>query len=399
MTVLLKGAAPIVRKQLVAFGIATVVGAVALAVSFLRVPEQLGIGGHTVSVEFAQGAGLYAGAEVTYLGHPVGKVERMDLDGDRLVAELSLVDDVDIPASVGAEIHSRSAVGEQYVALVPARSEGADADDTDDGGGAALSDGDRIPVDRTSYPVEIGPVLDNVQALVSSLDEQNLSTLVDESGRALEGRAGDLQEILDGGSALIAEADASFRPTADLLREVGPVLSTVNGEADGIARLTANLDQVTAELRAGDGDLRTLLASGPGFSRQTLAFLDDLATSLPTLLARTNPVFRVLSDYNGYLEQALSDYPLAVATVQSVTLPALGSHEIRLTLANADKPPVCVRGFLPAKQWTSPFDTTPRRTPLVYCTEAKSDPRGVRGARNIPCPNDPARLEAEASRC
>lgn len=395
MTVLLKGAAPLVKKQLIAFSIASVVGAVVLAVSFLRVPEELGFGRHTVSVEFAQGAGLYPGAEVTYLGHPVGKVDGMELAGELLVAELSLVDDVEVPATVGAEIHSRSAVGEQYVALVPGRGAGSNAD----GGGTVLAEGDRIPVDRTSYPVEIGPVLDNVQALVTSIDEEKLSTLVDESGKALAGRAGDLQTILDSGSALIAEADANFRPTADLLREVGPVLSAVNGEADGIARLTANLDQVTAELRAGDEDLRTLLAAGPGFSQQTLSFLDDLSSSLPPLLARTNPVLGVLNDYDSYLAQILSDYPLAVATVQSVTLPALATNEVRLTLANADKPPECVRGFLPAKDWTSPFDTTPRRTPLVYCTEAKSDPRGVRGARNIPCPNDPARREGDASRC
>lgn len=391
MTVLLKGAAPIIKKQLIAFGIAGVVGAVVLAVSFLRVPEQLGIGRHTVAVEFAQGAGLYPGAEVTYLGHPIGKVEGMELDGDQLVAELSLVDDVEVPAGVSAEIHSRSAVGEQYVALVPVTDEPT--------GGTLLADGDRIPADRTSYPVEIGPVLDNVQALVSSLDERQLSALVDESGKALAGRAGDLQTILDSGSALIAEADASFRPTADLIRKVGPVLSTVNGEGEGIARLTSNLDQVTAELRAGDADLRALLASGPGFSRETLAFLDDLSGSLPPLLARTNPVLRVVQLYNGHLAQILSDYPLAVATVQSVTLPALTSHEVRLTLANADKPPECVQGFVPAKDWTSPFDTTPRRTPLVYCTEAASDPRGVRGARNIPCPNDPARREGDASKC
>ncbi len=391
MTVLLKGAPPVVKKQLLAFGVAAVVGAVVLAVSFLRVPEQLGIGRHTVRVEFAQGAGLYPGAEVTYLGHPVGKVEEMTLAGDRLVAELSLVDDVEVPAGVGAEIHSRSAVGEQYVALVPAKGKRAD--------GPVLADGDRIPMDRTSYPVEIGPVLDNVQALVSSLDERKLSTLVDESGTALAGRAGDLQTLLDSGSSLIAEADASFRPTATLLRDLGPVLGTVNGQGEGIARLARNLEQVSAELRAGDADLRALLAAGPRFSKQTAGFVDDLRLSLPLLLARTNPVLTVLNRYDSFLEQILSDYPLAVATVQSVTLPALDSHEVRLTLANADKPPECVQGFVPARDWTSPFDVTPRETPLVYCQAPKGDPRGVRGARNIPCPDDPARREGEASRC
>lgn len=388
---ILKGAAPIIRKQLIAFGIAAVVGAVVLGVFFLRVPEQLGIGRHDVSVEFAQAAGLYPGAEVTYLGHPIGKVEDLGVTGDRMVAELSLVDDVDVPASVTAEIHSRSAVGEQYVSLVPAREETA--------AGGVLADGDRIPLDRTSYPVEIGPVLDNVQALVSGLDETKLSTLIDESGRALEGRAGDLQTLLDGASSLIATADANFEPTADLVRDVEPVLGTVNGESGSITRLTRNLDQVTAELRAGDGDLRALLAAGPGFSAETLAFLDDLSTSLPVLLARTNPVLGVLQTYNGHLAQILSDYPLAVATVQSVTLPNLGDNAVRLTLANADKPPECVKGFVPAAQWSSPFDFSPRKTPLVYCTLPGNDPRGVRGARNIPCPNDPARREGDATRC
>lgn len=389
---ILKGAAPIIRKQLIAFAIAAVVGAVVLAVSFLRVPEELGIGRHKVSAEFAQAAGLYAGAEVTYLGHPVGKVEDLDLAGDRMVAEFSLVDDVDIPASVTAEIHSRSAVGEQYVSLVPVREESA-AEVT------PLADGDLIPIDRTSYPVEIGPVLDNVQALVSSLDEKKLSLLIDESGQALSGRAGDLQALLDSSSNLIETADANFRPTADLLRDLGPVLGAINGEGEGIARLARNLDQVTAELRAGDADLRKLLADGPAFTTETIGLIDDLSISLPTLLQRTNPVLGTLRTYNGHLAQILSDYPLAVATVQSVTLPALSSHAVRLTLANADKPPVCVKGFVPANKWASPFDASPRSTPLSYCKLPANDPRGVRGARNIPCPADPGRREGDATKC
>ncbi|KRB80398.1 hypothetical protein ASE01_02695 [Nocardioides sp. Root190] len=387
---ILKGAAPIIRKQLIAFSIAAVIGAVVLAVSFLRVPEQLGIGRHTVAVEFEQGAGLYPGAEVTYLGHPVGKVKGMELAGDRLVATLSLVDDVDVPSTVTAEIHSRSAVGEQYVSLVPSG--------VDDGDGP-LADGDRIGTDRTSYPVEIGPVLDNVQSLVSSLDEEKLSALIDEGGQAFAGRAGDLQALLDSGSDLIDTADANFEPTADLVRDIGPVLGTINGEADAITRLTHNLDQVTAELRAGDGDLRALLAAGPGFSDETLAFIDDLSVSLPVLLARTNPVVGVLRTYDSYLAQILSDYPLAVATVQSATIPAIDMNAVRLTLANADKPPECVKGFVPAKQWASPFDFSTRTSPLVFCKESASDPRGVRGARNIPCPADPSRREGDATKC
>jgi phospholipid/cholesterol/gamma-HCH transport system substrate-binding protein len=388
MTVL-KGAAPIIKKQLIAFTIAAVVGAVILAMSFLKVPEMLGMGRHTVNADFAQGAGLYKGAEVTYLGAPVGKVKGMHLAGDKLVVEMSLVNSVDVPASVSAEIHSRSAVGEQYVSLVP------DAP----AAGPDLRDGDQIPMSRTSYPVEIGPVLDHVQSLVASLDEKKLSSFIDETGAAFAGRTGDLQKILDGGNHLIDAADANFRPTAALLRDLEPVLGTVNGHSSNIARLTRNLDQVTTELRAGDADLRRLLANGPRFTATTLTFLDDLGERLPALISRTNPVLGLLVTYNRHLAQLLSDLPLAAAAVQSATLTELGSHEVRLTLANANKPPECTEGFLPPSQWASPLDLTPRKTPLLYCKAPRSDPRGVRGARNIPCATDPTRREGDARKC
>lgn len=386
---LLKGASPLIRKQLLAFTIASVVGIVALAMTFLRVPETLGYQRYTVDVEFEQAAGLYDGAEVTYLGHPVGKVASMELKGDRLVARLSLATETEIPRTVGAEIHSRSAVGEQYVDLVDSGARGSEV----------LADGDLIPMERTSAPVEIGPVLDNVHALVESLDAKQLSVLLRETSTGLDGRTGDLQTILDDGAALIRLADANFEQTAALIRSSGPLLSTVNARSDNIARLSANLEQVTDELRAGDADIRALLEQGPDFTDTTNVLLDDLETDLPPLLQAVNTVSRVLNIYDPHLRQILSDYPLAVATVQSVTLPALDDKAVRLTLSNFADPPECLEGFVPPSEWASPFDLAPRRNPLVFCTAPHDDPRSVRGARNIPCPQDPARREGDAADC
>ncbi|RHW25675.1 MCE family protein [Nocardioides immobilis] len=374
----MKGASPLIKKQLIAFGIASVIGIVALAMTFLRVPETLGFQRYEVDVEFRQAAGLYEGAEVTYLGHPVGKVKSMKVKGDRLVARLNLATDTDIPSDVSAEIHSRSAVGEQYVDLVPVES--GEAED------ATLADGDLIPLERTSAPVEIGPVLDNVYALVESLDEKQLATLLRETSAGLNGRTGELQTILDASAEFISLADANFEQTAALIRDAGPLLETINGKSENIGRLTQNLAQVTAELRAGDADIRALLDRGPEFADTTNVLLDDLETDLPPLLTATNTVSRVLNLYDPYLRQILSDYPLAVATVQSVTMPALDDKAVRLSLANFDDPPECIEGFVPPEQWASPFDTSPRKNPLVFCKAPHDDPRAVRGARKSPAP-------------
>lgn len=387
----MKGASPLIKKQLIAFGIASVIGIVVLGMTFLRVPETLGFDRYEVEVEFRQGAGLYEGAEVTYLGHPVGRVKSLEVKGDHLVARLNLATSTEIPADVSAEIHSRSAVGEQYVGLVPA----ADADTDKE----TLADGGLIPMDRTSAPVEIGPVLDNVYALVESLDEKQLSILLRETSAGLNGRTGDLQTILDAGGEFIALADANFEQTSGLIQGAGPLLSTINGKSDNIGRLTQNLAQVTAELRAGDDDIRALLEQGPEFAETTNVLLDDLESDLPPLLQTTNTVSRVLNLYDPYLRQILSDYPLAVATVQSVTMPAVDDKAVRLTLANLADPPECIEGFVPPQQWASPFDTSPRKNRLVFCTAPHDDPRAVRGARNIPCPQNPARREGDASEC
>jgi len=383
-------ATPLVKKQLSVLSVATVVGLVVLGVVFLRVPEALGIGRYTVSAEFRQGAGIYEGAQVSYLGHPVGKVSGLELGDDAIVVDLTLTDDVDVPADVAAEIHSRSAVGEQYVELVPS-GDGATGD--------PLGEGDRIPVDRTSSPVEIGPVLDNVHALVDSLPRRDLSTLLDETHLLLDGRADDLGDILDGSGTLLTAADEAFVPTRRLLRDAGPLLRAVNSQAPHIASFTRDLAQVTDELRAGDRDLRTLLARGPAFADETVAFLDDLAKVLPGFLQPLNAVSEVLATYRNHLAELLSIYPQAVAAVQSVTLPELGTHDVRLTLSNADEPPACFQGFLPVSEWRSPFDDTLVDTPLLYCTEEPGDPRAVRGARNIPCPDDLARRAPTPALC
>jgi len=380
----------LIRRQLIAFTIASVIGILVLAVVFLRIPETLGLGRYTVSVQFTQGAGLYRGAQVNYLGTPVGKVRSMKLTDDGILVGLAIKDGTKIPRNASAEIHSVSAVGEQYVELVPAERSSAEI----------LRGGDVIKIDRTSVPVEIGPVLDNVSALVDSLPRQQLARLLTETSTALAGRDQDLQAILDGSHGFLQAADASFPQTQSLVQDAEPLLRTVNGSAAHITSLTTKLASVTDQLRAGDADLRSLLTSGPGFAEETTSLLRDIGPSIPGLLTPLNVIAGVLSNYQAYVAQLLSEYPVALSFVQSVTLPERGGLDaVRLTLANADKPAECTQGYLPVSKWRAPDEVGNAYTPLYYCAAPGNDSRVVRGARNIPCPSDPSRREPTPAQC
>src|SRR6202012_4188398 len=93
--------------------------------------------------------GLYERGNVTYRGTEVGQVRSVHLTDSRVGAGPSLRSDVTVPANLDAEVHSQSAVGEQYLALLP-RNDGA----------PPLKGGDVIPVSRTTVPPDINSLLD-----------------------------------------------------------------------------------------------------------------------------------------------------------------------------------------------------------------------------------------------
>ena len=76
-----------------------------------------GIGRYTVTVQLPQAGGLYPGGNVTYRGVTVGRVQDVRLTNTGAEAVLQMNSNIDIPATdLAAEVHSVSAVGEQYVA-------------------------------------------------------------------------------------------------------------------------------------------------------------------------------------------------------------------------------------------------------------------------------------------
>lgn len=378
-----------VRVQLALFVVATLVGAVVLGSVFLRVPALLGFGTYEISAEFADAARLYEQAEVTYRGRPVGEVRAVSLTDRGVRAELTIDSDVQIPGAVRADVRSQSAVGEQYVDLV------ADA-----GAGDVLAAGQSIPQERTTVPVQIGPILDQVNSLVAALPRDDLNTVVDESYAAMRGAGPNLQKIIDGGGNLLEAADRNYEPTARLIDGLGPLLDTQTEIDPQLRSLTRDLAGVTDQLRQSDPDIRGLLADTPPFTRAAGGLLDDLRPTLPRLLDNTIGVADLLKTYNPNLRQVLAVYP-ALATVPQNAIPPNGEdHKVNVDLDVAvSNPPPCTQGFLPGEQWRDPADTSPAPPPDAYCRLPADDPSAVRGARNTPCAEFPGRRAASPAEC
>lgn len=115
-----------VRIQLSIFAVLTVIGLVVMSLMYVRLPQLVGIGQYEVTVELASTGGLYPHSNVTYRGNTVGTVTNVTLSPVGVDAVLSIDSGQKIPADVDAAVRSVSAVGEQYVDLVPRENASSD---------------------------------------------------------------------------------------------------------------------------------------------------------------------------------------------------------------------------------------------------------------------------------
>ena len=242
-----------VRIQLIIFTIASIVGITAMVLVYLQAPTLLGIGRMTVKVELPRTGGLYRFSNVTYRGVQIGKVTDVRATRAGAEATLSLATSPKVPADLQASVLSVSAVGEQYVDLLPR---------TDSG--PYLRDGSVIPMKDTTVPQKVGPMLDQISALLGSIPKERLSKLLDESFKGLNGSSDDLAALFESSSTVTADLDKVAKALADK-----PSLKlTVTGSCDPDkehddylkATLEARLQKEKARERARDGQVPAVAA-------------------------------------------------------------------------------------------------------------------------------------------
>lgn len=385
----------VTRIKLVAFVIVTVASLFLTAVFYLRLPQQWGIGEYDVALELPGASGLYPHANVTYRGSEVGRVTNLDVTNSGVVATLQISDDFDIPTEVTAEVRSTSAVGEQYVNLVPER--GADP-------ARALADGQRIPATNVSLPVSTTELLHNTRALLKSIPRDTLTTSVQELNRAFDGTGDSLGRLIDSASRFTKLADENLRPTVDLLDDLVPVLQTQNEVAPFVRSYATDLASFTDQLAASDKSLRGAIVQSAPFTRELNATFDGLRPNLAPLLADLATVGRVTEAYLPAVEHILILLPANIENNQNlVPEERFGDRPTNASFtfkASVNNPPVCVTGFEYAKKQRDPNELDPAPLPKdSYCKVPHDDPRIVRGVRNAPCPNDPNRRGAFARDC
>ncbi len=379
-----------VRIQLILFTIASVIGVSVMVFSYMQVPTLLGLGRITVKVELPATGGLYRFSNVTYRGSEIGKVTSVELTDRGAEATLSLETSPEIPADLKAEVRSMSAVGEQFVELLPR---------TDSG--PFLKNGSVITQENTSIPQKVGPMLDQVSALMDTIPQDKLSQLLDSTYEAFNGTGYAFGSLLDSAETITKDFNGVSDQFRSLVDDSGPFLEAQAQTTEQTRTWAASLAGITDQLADNDVHVRSILQNGPGFASETSMLLNDLKPTLPVLLANLTTIGQIGVTYNASLEQLLVLLPPYVSQIQTYapTNNPTGLPNGEFSLGLGD-PPSCTVGFLPPSAWRSPADTTTIDTPdNIYCKLPQDSPIAVRGARNYPCQGHPGKRAPTVELC
>lgn len=382
--------------QLAIFGVVSLTAGTILTLHYIQLPNLIfGTGQYQVRLELPRAAGLYRNANVTYRGTEVGHVGDVQLTDSGVQADLELDSGVAIPSNVEAQVHSTSAIGEQYVALLPR-----------DSTSRPLKAGDVIPVGRATVPPDINTLVEAANRGVQAIPQENLRTAIDEAYTAVGGLGPELSRLVTGSTDLAIDARANLDPLTNLIDHSKPVLDSQADSAGSIRAWAANLANITDQLRTHDSAVAAVLTNGGPAADEARQLMDRLRPTLPLLLANLVSVNQIALTYHPALEQILVLLPLGIANLQGSAVANLNTKQAYAGpyldfKLNLNLPPACTTGFLPVQQQRSPvFEDAPERpSGDLYCRVPQDSPFNVRGVRNTPCMTVPGKRAPTPQMC
>lgn len=318
-----------IKVNLVAFVVISLGLVFAMATQVLTILQPR----YSVFAEFPDAGGVFTNQEVTYRGVTVGQVGEMKVIEDGVRIELKIDEEYnEIPKeNVEARVMFKSAVGEQFVDILPA---------TD--GEPFLADGDTIPKEQNSIPVSTQQLLSTLEAVLRGVPPEALEGAIDSLGVGLTGQGPDIATIIES-MAELAELFAERAPEVQgLLRNGSEVGEAFVNSGDDFRRAVQELVAVSEELSQDRGDLQRLLENTNVTSEEVTALLSEYEANIDRFLPDFAAFNDLQADHAGDLNDLFRYLPTGLNNIAKAFEPSTGL--IRFGLVNDEENPGCSYG-------------------------------------------------------
>ncbi|HJR45190.1 MAG TPA: MlaD family protein [Actinomycetota bacterium] len=363
-----------IKVNLVAFLVISLGLVYAMATQVLSILQPR----YSVDAIFPDAGGVFTNQEVTYRGITVGQVGEMRVVEEGVSIELLIDKKYDqIPKEdVEARVMFKSAVGEQFVDLLPA---------TD--GEPYLADGDEIPMDQNTIPVSTQELLTTLEAVLRGVPPDALKGAVDSLGIGLTGHGPDLATIIES-MADLADLFAERAPEVQgLLRNGSRVGEAFVDSGDDFRLAVENLVEVSEELSQDRPDLQRLLENANLMSEEVVALLRDYEANIDRFLPDFAAVNDLQAEHADDLRELFIHLPKGLGRIVDSFEPTTGL--IRFGLVSDNEHPACDYGTERRPPHQREFRPPPKNA------GCGSTARGARSTGSASSPGSPASTTGE----
>lgn len=252
--------------------------------------------GDTYHAQFAEIGALKTGNEVRVAGVSVGKVNKIELDGNKVLVTFKIDKGVDFGTETGADIRVRTLLGAEYLAITPK-------------GPGQMPKGATIPIARTIAPYDVVQAFSDLSKTTDALDvpqlAEALTTLGDIAAKTPEEFRGAIQGVSDL-SVNLAARDSQINTLLTSLKKVTGVLNSRN---DQLVTLFKDSDVLFDAISDRRESIHRLLVSTQAISSELSALVKGTKADLKPALDQLKIVTDMLRKNEGDLDEALRQYP------------------------------------------------------------------------------------------
>jgi virulence factor Mce-like protein len=266
--------------------------------------------GYEVQADFPEATLLAQTADVRISGVPVGRVVKMERDGNRTRVTMDIKSRyAPIPSDTRAMLRLKTLFGETYVELTPGSRTAP-----------RLPDGGRLPDTQIARSVELDEVLKTFQPKTRKAFQvwlQSQANAIDGRGSDINAAFGSLPGFVDSADNLLVTLDAQSAAVRRLVSATGDFFGAISereGELRGLITDSNHLFQTTA---ARNQDLANVFRELPRFEREatlTLPQLTEFAQQAQPVVKQLQPaataadplfrdVNRLAPQFDGFFER------------------------------------------------------------------------------------------------
>jgi phospholipid/cholesterol/gamma-HCH transport system substrate-binding protein len=269
-------------------GVAAVVAVALAALNYEKLPflNQ----GKTYSAEFADAGGLFTGAGVEVSGFPSGKVNSIELHGNRVLVNFWVDKNIHVGERSEARIRAKSLLGTKVLEVLPR------GDGTLDG---------TIPMDRTTSPYQLPDALGDLASTIGGLDTAQLSDSLATLAKTFSDTPEELRTAVQGVSRFaqtLNERDANLRRLLDNAATATGVLAK---RSDQVVSLVRDSNALLAELRTQSAALDQVWRNLSAAAQQLKGFIDENRQELRPALDKLNGVLTLVDNRKERVQLAI----------------------------------------------------------------------------------------------